>query len=90
MALVPLEARLESKERAWEAERKELLHKAEENHKSLKEAEGRCSELEKERSEIKEDRCAICCHFFSFFALPSLVKILQTVQLMHTCLCSVL
>ncbi|CAN0442547.1 unnamed protein product [Ascophyllum nodosum] len=58
MALVPLEARLESKERAWREERNELIFKVEENQRSLGVVEERCRELEKRRSDMEQERQA--------------------------------
>lgn len=56
MALVPLEERLQAKERAWEVERRELTIKAEEGQKHVRVAEDRCRELEKRKSEMEEER----------------------------------
>lgn len=56
MALVPLEERLQDKENAWEAERRELTIKVEERQKHVRVAEERCRELEKRRSEMEEER----------------------------------
>lgn len=56
MALVPLEERLHSKERAWEAERRELVVRADDSLRSVRVAEERCRELEKRRSEMEEER----------------------------------
>lgn len=56
MALVPLEQRLESKERAWDAERRELVVRSEEGAKALKAAEERCADLDRRRGEAAEGR----------------------------------
>lgn len=59
MALVPLDERLKTKERVWEAERGELVSKVEEGQRSVEAAEAYCRELEKRRSEMEEERCVI-------------------------------
>ena len=56
MALVPLEERLQSKEKAWESERRELVIRAEESLRIVKSAEERSRELEKRKSEMEEER----------------------------------
>lgn len=56
MALVPMEERLKSREKAWEAERRDLQAKAEDNARLVKIAEERCRELEKRKSEMTEER----------------------------------
>lgn len=61
MALVPLEERLQSKERAWEAERRDLVTRAEDSIRSMK-AEGQeRREIEKRVSEMEEERWECCC-----------------------------
>lgn len=61
MALVPLEERLQSKERAWESERRELVIKSEDSLRTVKTVEERCRELEKRKTEMEEDRWACAC-----------------------------
>eukprot|EP00752_Nemacystus_decipiens_P007271 g6508.t2 len=56
LALVPLEERLQAKERAWEAERRELLLRSEAGLRSAKVAEDRCREVERSKSEMEEER----------------------------------
>eukprot|EP00904_Undaria_pinnatifida_P001799 jgi/Undpi1/1161/HiC_scaffold_10.g04623.m1 len=56
MALVPLEERLQSKEKAWESERRELVIRAEESLRVVKSAEERSRELEKRKSDMEEER----------------------------------
>ena len=72
MALVPLEARLESKERAWREERNGLIFKVEENQRSLGVVEERCRELEKRRSDMEQERCAVGCLIFPSDPMKSL------------------
>lgn len=59
MALVPMEERLKSREKAWEAERRDLQAKAEDNARLAKIAEERSRELEKRKSEMTEERWEI-------------------------------
>lgn len=61
MALVPMEERLASKEKAWAGERRELTAKAEDGVRNLKAAEERCRELEKRKSEMEEARSVCAC-----------------------------
>lgn len=56
LALVPLEERLQAKERAWEAERRELQLRSEASLRSAKVAEDRCREVERRKSEMEEER----------------------------------
>lgn len=56
MALVPLEERLQSKENAWESERRDLVIRAEESVRNVKAAEERARDLEKRRSEMEQER----------------------------------
>ena len=72
MALVPLEARLESKERAWGEERNELIFKVGENQRSLGVVEERCRELEKRRSGMEHERRAVECLIFPSDPMKSL------------------
>lgn len=57
MALVPMEERLKSKEKAWEAERRDLQTKIDESGRLVKIADERCRELDKRKSEMTEERC---------------------------------
>lgn len=59
MALVPLDERLKTKEKVWEAERGELVLKVEEGQRSVETAEGCCRELEIRMSEMEEERYVI-------------------------------
>ena len=59
MALVPLEERLQSKEKAWESERRELVLRAEESSRAAKTTEERSRELEKRKTEMEEERCVV-------------------------------
>lgn len=53
---MPLEERLQAKERAWESERRELLLRSETSLRGAKAAEDRCREVERSKSEMEEER----------------------------------
>lgn len=59
MALVPMEERLASKEKAWEVERRELTAKSLDVSRHLKVAEDRCQDLEKKKKQMEEERCGL-------------------------------
>lgn len=56
MALVPMEERLKSREKAWEAERRDLEGKAEESARVMGTIKERCRDLEKSKLEMTEER----------------------------------
>lgn len=87
MALIPMEERLASKEKAWEAERRDLTAKWTDISRNLKVAEERSQDLDKKTSQMEEERCGRhgdCFVFYRAYVLCVLSRASSSILDLHS------